>query len=125
MLTMLNHPGEPPLGYSHAVAAMNIGSLLFVSGQVGVGPDGTVPDSVAEQARIASDNLLALLEQAGMDKSNIAKFTIYLTDESHMGDFMAGAAHVLGSPPPAATLLVVKALAAPNLKVEIEAIAVG
>lgn len=124
MLTMLNHPGAPPLGYSQAVNATGIDKLLFISGQVGVGADGTVSDNVTDQARQACDNLLALLAQAGMDKSNVAKFTIYLTDESHIGDFMAGAAHVLGTPPPAATLLVVKALAAPNLKVEIEAIAV-
>jgi len=42
-----------------------------------------------------------------------------------MQGFMEGAGAALPSPPPATTLLIVKALAAPPLLVEIEAIAVA
>jgi 2-iminobutanoate/2-iminopropanoate deaminase len=124
MLKMLNNPAAPPpVGYSHAVAATGIGSLLFISGQVGVAPDGTVPASVAEQTKLAFANIGAMLAEAGMDTSNIAKLTIYLTDPNHIGDFMMGAAGAMPAEPPAATLLIVKGLAAPNLLIEIEAIA--
>jgi 2-iminobutanoate/2-iminopropanoate deaminase len=124
VLKMLNNPAfPPPIGYSHAVAATGIETLLFVSGQVGVMPDGSVPASVGEQAMAAIGNLNAMLAEGGMDASNIAKLTIYLTDESHLGEFMAAAGGTLPSPPPAVTLLIVKALAAPNLLIEIEAIA--
>jgi 2-iminobutanoate/2-iminopropanoate deaminase len=58
-----------------------------------------------------------------MDATNIAKLTIYLTDPSHIGEFMTGAAGQMPAEPPAATLLIVKGLAAPNLLIEIEAIA--
>lgn len=125
MLKMLNHPNMPaPMGYSHAVEAKGMQSMLFVSGQVGVRADGSVPDTVGEQAKLAVANVNAMLATAGMDSTDIAKVTIYLTDESHLGEFMAAAAGTLPSPPPATTLLIVKALAAPNLFVEIEAIAV-
>lgn len=125
MLQMLNHPNMPaPMGYSHAVEAKGMQSMLFVSGQVGVRADGSVPDSVGEQAKLAVANVNAMLATAGMDSSNIAKVTIYLTNEAHLGDFMAAAGPTLPSPAPATTLLIVKALAAPNLLVEIEAMAV-
>ncbi|PSJ48812.1 enamine deaminase RidA, partial [Mesorhizobium ephedrae] len=51
------------------------------------------------------------------------KFTIYLTDESNLEGFMTSGIS-LPSPPPAATLLFVKALASPQLLIEIEAVAV-
>lgn len=60
-----------------------------------------------------------------MNAGNLAKVTIYLTDEASLPGFMAAAAGALQSPPPAMTLLIVKALAAPPLLVEIEAIAVA
>jgi enamine deaminase RidA (YjgF/YER057c/UK114 family) len=99
--------------------------MLFISGQVGVAADGKVPEGVTEQARLAIANLNALLEQAGMTNRNVAKFTIYLTDEAHLPEFMAAGTGTLPSPPPATTLLIVKALANPALLVEIEAIAVA
>ena len=56
---------------------------------------------------------------------NLAKVTIYLTDESLLPGFMEAAAGALPSPPPATTLLIVKALAGPSLLVEIEGVAVA
>lgn len=48
----LNPPDvHPPLGlYSHTVAVPAGTDLIFISGQVGVRPDGTTPSSIAEQA---------------------------------------------------------------------------
>lgn len=80
---------------------------------------------IGEQATIAVANLNGVLAAAGMDATNLAKVTIYLTDDSLIPGFMAAAGGALPSPPPAMTLLIVKALAAPPLLVEIEAIAVA
>ncbi|WP_309083215.1 RidA family protein [Chelativorans sp.] len=126
MLTMINPAGYPvsPF-YSQAVEAKAPRRMLFVSGQVGVDATGYVGADIGEQARIAVANLNAVLAEAGMDKQNLAKVTIYLTDESLLPDFMQAAGESLPSPPPATTLLVVKALAAPSLLIEIEAIAVA
>lgn len=125
MLTMLNNRDlPPPTGYSHAALASGPQKTLFISGQVGVAADGSVPATVGEQAKLAVANVYAMLAEAGMDNTNIAKVTIYLTDEAHIGEFMMAAGGTLPTPPPATTLLIVKGLAAPNLFVEIEAIAV-
>lgn len=96
-----------------------------MSGQVGVAEDGSVPPDAAQQIKLAIANLNAVLAEAGMDRNNIVKNTIYLTDPSHIQDFMAGGGDLLSSPPAASTLLIVKALANPTLLVEIEAVAVA
>ena len=109
--------------YSHGVEVTTPQRLVFVSGQVGTRDDGSVGETIGEQARLAVENLGRVLADAGMDASNIVKLTIYLTDESQMEGFAAAAGPLLPSPAPATTLLYVKALAAPALLCEIEAIA--
>lgn len=110
--------------YSHAVEASSVQRMLFISGQVGLRPDGSVAEGIAEQTSVAIQNLNAVLADAGMDGSNIVKLTIFLTDEGNLEGFREAGAGSLPTPPPASTLVFVKALAAPVLLVEIEAIAV-
>ena len=109
--------------YSHGVEITSPQRMLFISGQVGVKRDGSVAEGIAEQTRVAIENLQAVLAGAQMDASNIVKSTIYLTDESLFEGFAAAGAPLLSSPPAATTLVYVKALASPALLVEIEAIA--
>lgn len=125
MLRKFNPAGLPaPVAYSQGVEATSFQKIVFVSGQVGVRADGSMAEGIQEQTRTAIANMNTVLADAGMDASNIAKATIYLTDESLLGDFMAAGGGLLPTPPPATTLLFVKALASPALLVEIEAIAV-
>lgn len=125
MQTPINPPGFPVSpAYSHAVETRGTQRMLFVSGQVGVGPDGNVPSGIAAQAQAAVANLNAVLAAAGMTNENIVKTTIFLTDPANMQGFIEAAGPTLPQPPPAATLLIVKGLASPELLVEIEAIAV-
>jgi enamine deaminase RidA (YjgF/YER057c/UK114 family) len=84
---------------------------------------GNIGEDIGEQATLAIANLNAVLAEAGMTNANLAKLTIYLTDESLVPGFVAAAGAALPDPPPATTLLIVKALAAPPLQVEIEAVA--
>jgi 2-iminobutanoate/2-iminopropanoate deaminase len=125
MLKMINPAGYPQSPfYSQGAVATAPQRTLFISGQVGVDAEGNAGSDIGEQAKIAVANMNAVLAEAGMDPRNLAKVTIYLTDESLIPGFMEAAGGTLPSPPPATTLLVVKALAAPHLLVEIEAIAV-
>ncbi len=75
--------GAPVIGpYS---AALAVGSLLFLSGQIPLGSDGTVvAGGIEEQTTTVLDNMRALLAEAGADLSKVAKTTIYLAD---MADF--------------------------------------
>lgn len=109
--------------YNHGVEVSSFQRLLFVSGQVGVGPDGNPGKDIREQTELAIGNLNKVLAGADMDMNDIVKSTIYLTDESLIGPFMEAGAGSLPTPPPATTLVIVKALASPVLLVEIEAIA--
>ncbi|HXS35305.1 MAG TPA: RidA family protein [Flavipsychrobacter sp.] len=73
-----------PIGpYSQAVQA---GNLLFVSGQVAIDPatGAVMQQNIQAETKQVMENLKAILNEAGMDFSNIIKTTIFLTD---MGTF--------------------------------------
>lgn len=126
MRTVRNLPGRtPPQFYSHGVEVKTPGRMLFVSGQVAIRDDGSVPESIEDQTRQVISNMTALLAEAGMTTGDVVKYTIYLTDEGHQPGFVSAAAGLLTLPPPAITLVIVKALADPKYLLEVEAIAVS
>jgi len=113
---------QPPLAnYCHATEVPAGARWLVVSGQLGIRPDGVVPESAAEQAAACFDNLLAILAAGGMGVADLVRLTTYLTDLA--AACMAVRDRFVGAPPPASTLLVVQALARPQFKIEIEALA--
>jgi 2-iminobutanoate/2-iminopropanoate deaminase len=125
-LTAVNPTGYPVNpAYSQGMLAAEASRTLYISGQVGIGADGRPADGIEAQARAAIANLNAVLAEAGMTSANLVKITIYLTDDSLIPGFMMAGAGTLPNPPPATTLLIVKALAMPDLLVEIEAVAAG
>jgi 2-iminobutanoate/2-iminopropanoate deaminase len=114
-----------PTGYTHAVEVKHPDRWLVMSGQVGVAPDGSVPDSGEAQIVQAFANLRALLEANGMGVANIVKTTVFLTDRELLQSFRSARSAVLGDHVPASTLLFVAGLADPRFMVEIEAEAVA
>ena len=119
-----NPEGVPvPAFYSHGVEIEAGARMVFVSGQVGVRPDGTPGAGIGEQTSIAMDNVKSVLAAAGMGVEDVVKTTIYLTDEANFEGFAGAGASMLASPPAATTLVYVKALASPVLLVEIDVIA--
>ncbi|MDO9335680.1 MAG: RidA family protein [Caulobacter sp.] len=124
MLRKFNPEGVPaPPFYSHAVEVRSPDRWLYISGQVGQRPDGSAGGDIGEQTAIAVENLQRILAGAGMGVEDLVKLTIYLTDETSLGGFAPPAAALLGQPPAAVTLLIVKGLADPRLLIEIEAVA--
>lgn len=124
MLRKFNPPGVVSSDiYHHGVEVTSFQQMLFISGQVGVGPDGIPGIGIRQQTEMAVHNLYKVLAGANMDANDIVKSTIYLTDENQLGAFMEAGAGALPTPPPATTLVIVKALASPDLLVEIEAVA--
>ena len=56
-----------PFGpYSHAVEVPEGSRLLYISGEVGVLPDGTLPETIEAQAEACWRNIIAILAEAGM-----------------------------------------------------------
>jgi enamine deaminase RidA (YjgF/YER057c/UK114 family) len=115
---------HPPLGlYSHTVSVPAGTELIFLSGQVGVRPDGVAPRSIAEQADQVFSNIVALLRAHGLGPTDIVKLTTFMV-AGQDGDAVRAArlAH-LGSHRPASTAVFVSALVDPAWLVEVEAIA--
>jgi 2-iminobutanoate/2-iminopropanoate deaminase len=124
-LKLINPPGAfSPTTYHLGVLASGVKDMLFISGQVGMKEDGSVAEGVAAQAGQAMKNMAAVLKAADMDASNVAKYTVFVTDAAHTPEVIQAAMPYWRVPSPAVTLLVVKGLASPALLVEIEAIAV-
>jgi len=79
-------PSAPPVAgpYSPAVRA---GDWLVLSGQLGLGPDGSlVPGGAEAEAQQALANVAAVLGDCGASWSDVAKIGIFLTD---LGQFPA------------------------------------
>jgi enamine deaminase RidA (YjgF/YER057c/UK114 family) len=69
-----------PSGFSHAVAA-TAGRVVFLAGQIGLGPDGKlVEGGVVAQFEQALANLLTALAAAGGQPADLTSLTLYITD---------------------------------------------
>ena len=111
-----------PVGpYSHQLELRGPQRLLFIAGQVGMTRDGDVPEDAAGQFGVALDNVTANLEAAGMTAADLVKLTFYVTEEVGREDRGRLLAERLGEHRPPMTLLFVAGLAAPHLKIEIDA----
>lgn len=63
--------------YSPAIRASG---FLFVSGQVGSRPDGSVEPDLEKQVRLAFDNLKAILAAAGCSFDDVIDVTVFVVD---------------------------------------------
>ena len=114
-----------PTGYTHAIQITGDYRRLIISGQVGMAPDGSVPESGEGQIAQALANLRAILSANGMTVGNIVKTTAFLTDRELLPVFRQARGAAFGDHAPASTLLFVAGLADPRWVVEIEAEAVA
>jgi enamine deaminase RidA (YjgF/YER057c/UK114 family) len=108
---------------AHGVEVPAGARLLFTNGQVGTAPDGTTPSTTAEQAEIVFTRVKTILAAANMALSDIVRLTVFLTDQEDVRTFVEVRDRAMGDHKPGAIILVVKGLARPGLKIEIEAIA--
>ncbi|KAI4813483.1 YjgF-like protein [Aureobasidium sp. EXF-8845] len=111
-----------PVGpYSQAV---QVGSHIFVSGQIPADKNGNlVEGSIADKTKASCEGMKAILEEAGSSMSKVIKTTVFLTD---MKDFaeMNGMYEQYFSHKPARSCVAVKELPK-GVPVEIEAIALS
>jgi reactive intermediate/imine deaminase len=66
-----------PLPFSDAV---RVGDILYLSGQLGIGPDGKLPDGIEAQTKQAMDNVGTVLKRAGAGYDRIFHCTAFLSD---------------------------------------------
>ncbi|MFP5318521.1 MAG: RidA family protein [Acidimicrobiia bacterium] len=114
-------PWEPVIGFSRAV---RIGDRVVVAGTAPVWPDGSCDPDPAAQAERCLEIVVAALAEAGAAPADVVRTRMYLTDAADV--VAVGEVHgrVFRAARPAATIVVVAALADPRWKVEIEVEAV-
>lgn len=124
----LTHLNPPSLhhnpAFSQGVLIEGPGSLLVVGGQNGVDAEGQlVSPEVGPQVEQALRNLLAVLDEAGASRHDVAKLTIYLHVDASFPEAYAASQRVWGDQPTAITVLLVPGFARPGVLVEIDALA--
>ncbi len=101
------------------------GNMVFVSGQVARNSQGETVGigDIEAQTRQVLENVKAVLAEGGATLDDVVKVTVFVTD---VGDYAAihkVRGEYFSAPYPASTMVEVSALVNPDLKIEIEAIA--
>ena len=68
-------------------AAVRVGEVLYLSGQIGLGADGTLAPDFSTQSKQAMDNVGAALRQANRSFDDVFKCTVMLADMARWGEF--------------------------------------
>lgn len=114
---------RPFANYPHAVEVPAGMRLLVLSGQLGIGPDESVPEGAEAQARRCFANIAAILAEAGGCPADIVRLNAYVTGREHLAGYMAARDAFVGDPAPASTLMIVTGFSRPEFVVEVEALA--
>lgn len=121
------NPGSiaPPFRniYSHGIEVPERSRVLWVSGQLGTKPDGSIAADCAGQCEQVMENIKAILAEAGMSFADLVKINAYLVKAEDIAVFAPIRAKHLGNAKPAMTTVVVTALAQPQWLIEVEVVA--
>jgi enamine deaminase RidA (YjgF/YER057c/UK114 family) len=114
-------PEPPPQRWSNC---LRVGDMLFISGMVARNGDRIEGADEYEQARVIFGKIRHLVEAAGGKVDDVVKITVFLTNIRNNTKVWKARAEVFSGDFPASTLVEVRALASPEILVEIEAIAI-
>jgi enamine deaminase RidA (YjgF/YER057c/UK114 family) len=118
----------PPRGYTHTVETIAPGRTIYISGQLGMTPDGKFAGAAGDfraQAVQCFENLKLALAAAGASFDHVVKVTSYFVDIAHLPVyFEVRNQYVNTKAPPASTAVQIVKLAREGALFEIEAIAV-
>lgn len=125
----MNAPQTYDAGFSHQIGrypdAIRVPAgydQIVVSGTPGLDENGHIPADFADEARQAWRNIAAILEKAGASISDIVSIRQYLTREEDIKTYVEVRNEMI-THEPAGMLLVAKAMAWPEIHVEVEAVA--
>lgn len=112
--------------YAELIAqAVQVGDVIYLSGQVGVDEQGEAPDSLVAQTTLAYEHVKAVLAEFSATLDNVVEETVFVTDMAQtmaqvQEVFAARAAAYGGRPDVTQTLVAVSALVDPAFKIEIK-----
>lgn len=116
------HTDNAPAAIGPYSQAIDLGEMIFTSGQIPVAPDGSVSEDISEQTRQALLNLKAVVEASGSSFDKVIKTTVFITDMAQFGAINAVYSEFFSEPYPARSCVQVAALPK-GVSIEIEAIA--
>jgi 2-iminobutanoate/2-iminopropanoate deaminase len=123
----INPPSvAPPIGaYSHMAVVPPGYRMLYVAGQLGNRPDGTLAGTIEDQAIQALENIRLVLAAENAKPADIVKLTVYAAARpTNMAAITAKRAELFkGATPPPVTWVYISGLARPEYLIEVEAIA--
>ena len=116
---------SPPGGlYSHSVEVPSHARWLYLAGQIGIKPDGTLPENIEEQDEQCWLNILSILEDASFGVRDIVKINVLSTDPNALPIHVKHRAKYLNDGHvPASTWANISSLANPQILIELEVIA--
>ncbi|CAL8145850.1 unnamed protein product [Orchesella dallaii] len=104
--------------------AVQMNNILYVSGQLGMLPNGDLVEGFEAQTRLALENIGHILKAAGASFKNVQKLTVLLQDITQFPQMNKIYAEFFTQPYPARTAYQVAQLPKAGGLIEIEAIAV-
>ena len=114
----------PPFSeYHHGMEAPAGARLLLVSGQIGILPDGSLPDTIEDQCEAAWRNVFSVLEAADMGAENLLRINQYYVRTEDLEPVRKMRVKMTGDLRTGSTLLRVASLASPDWLIEIGATA--
>ena len=115
-------PDPPPQTWSNCLV---VGNQVFIAGMTArSGLEVVGGDSMYGQARAIFVKITHLMEAAGGKMDDVVKVVIFVTDIKRREEVWKARREVFAGDFPVSTLVEVRALAAPELLVEVEAIGV-
>jgi enamine deaminase RidA (YjgF/YER057c/UK114 family) len=109
---------DVPKPVSHYCHVTRAGPHVWVAGVVGTAPDGSIPADVVAQFDIAIAVMDKCLKAAG--PAHVVKVQVFMTDITERPKINPRRIAYFGDNLPASTLVEVKGLVDPRMKVEIE-----
>jgi 2-iminobutanoate/2-iminopropanoate deaminase len=119
-ITSAHLPTPPPQTWSTAI---RVGDILYVSGTTARDGDTVQGQSEYEQAKVVFTRIRHAIEAAGGTMNDVAKMTIFVTNIKNNTEVWRARREFFTDPFPASSLVEVRALAKPEILVEIEVVA--
>ena len=123
--TLVNPPGSEAIYKAWKFSqAVRVEDTVWVSGQIGIGPDGHSLEGIEAQSRAAFEGLKRVLQEAGAELGDVVELVTYHTAMKDTATFGKVKSEFFPENYPAWTAVGVTGLALPGLEVEIRATAV-
>lgn len=100
----------------------NVGNLIYLSGDMPIATDGSVPDGIEAQTELTLNRIEATLKEQGLDLSDVVSVLAHLTDSKDFHAF--NQAYAARFTPPYPVRTTVRAdLMLPKAKLELTVVA--